>query len=158
MATAARERLQPIFASLSGTLFGLGLAVSGMIDPAKVLAFLDVAGAWDPTLAFVMVGALCVTTPAFHYVLKRRRPWFADAFALPTKADLDPRLIIGAALFGIGWGLAGLCPGPAVTALVTGSAGVTAFFAAMLVGFLLHDRIEARNAMADRPIAPRKST
>ena len=144
---AAREHLQPIFALVSGTLFGLGLAVSGMIDPAKVLGFLDVAGAWDATLALVMLGALCVTIPAFHYVLKRRQPWFADAFALPTKADLEPRLIIGAALFGIGWGLSGLCPGPAVTALVTGSVGVTAFFAAMLVGFLLHDRIEARNRL-----------
>ena len=158
MATAARARLQPIFALLSGTLFGLGLAVSGMINPAKVLAFLDVAGAWDPTLAFVMGGALAVTTPAFRYVLKRHRPWFADAFALPTKTDLEPRLITGAALFGIGWGLAGLCPGPAVTALVTGSVGVFVFFAAMLAGFLLHDRIEARNARVGAPVAPRRST
>ena len=134
MATAARERLQPIFALLSGTLFGLGLAVSGMIDPAKVLAFLDVAGAWDPTLAFVMLGALCVTTPAFHYVLKRRRPWFADAFALPTKADLDPRLITGATLFGIGWGLSGFCPGPAVTSLPLLAKGTLVFVPAMLIG------------------------
>ena len=157
MATAARERHQPIFAQLSGTLFGLGLAVSGMVNPEKVLAFLDVTGAWDPTLAFVMGGALAVTTPAFRYVLKRRRPWFAPAFALPTKTDLEPRLITGAALFGIGWGLAGLCPGPAVTALVTGSAGVFAFFAAMLAGFLLHDRIEARNAVAKGTVAPPRS-
>ena len=144
MASAARERLQPFFALLSGTLFGLGLAVSGMVNPAKVLAFLDVAGAWDPTLAFVMMGALAVTTPAFRYLLKRREPWFADAFALPTKTDLEPRLVLGAALFGIGWGLAGLCPGPAVTALVTGEISVFAFVAAMLAGFILHDLLVGR--------------
>jgi uncharacterized membrane protein YedE/YeeE len=158
MAAAARERLQPVFALLSGTLFGLGLAVSGMVNPAKVLAFLDVAGAWDPTLAFVMLGAVCVTMPAFRYVLRGRKPWFASAFALPTKRDLEPRLVLGAALFGVGWGLAGLCPGPAVTALVTGSASVLAFFAAMLAGFLLHDRIEARSAAAHEGSARRSTT
>ena len=147
-----------LYAFASGVLFAFGLTLAGMTEPARVLAFLDVAGAWDPTLAFVMLGALCVTTPAFRYVLKRRRPWFAPGFALPTKTDLEPRLITGAALFGIGWGLAGLCPGPAVTALVTGSAGVFAFLAAMLAGFLLHDRIEARNATAGAPVAPRRST
>ena len=123
-------------------LFGLGLAISGMVNPAKVLAFLDVAGAWDPTLAFVMGGALAVTTPAFRYVLKRRQPWFAPGFALPAKTDLEPRLVAGAALFGIGWGMAGLCPGPAVTALVSGKPVVFAFVAAMLAGFLLHDTID----------------
>ena len=138
----SHARLQPFFALVSGTLFGLGLAVSGMVNPAKVLGFLDVAGgAWDPTLAFVMLGALAVTTPAFHFVLKRRQPWFAPGFALPTKADLEPKLILGAALFGIGWGLAGLCPGPAVAALVTGKTAVYAFVAAMLAGFVLHDWI-----------------
>ena len=119
MKRSANRALPLFFALLSGTLFGLGLVVSGMVNPAKVLAFLDVAGNWDPTLAFVMLGALAVTTPAFRVVLKRRGPWFANRFALPTKSDLEPRLVLGAALFGIGWGLAGLCPGPAVTALVT---------------------------------------
>ena len=141
MAAPARERLQPYFALASGTLFGLGLAVSGMVNPAKVLAFLDVAGAWDPTLAFVMGGALAVTTPAFRYVLSRGQPWFAPGFALPTRTDLDPKLVLGAALFGIGWGLAGLCPGPAVTGLVTGKASLYAFVAAMIAGFVLHDFI-----------------
>ena len=144
MKNTTHQRLQPFFALLSGTLFGLGLAISGMVNPATVLAFLDVAGAWDPTLAFVMLGALAVTTPAFRYVLKRRQPWFAPGFTLPTRTDLEPRLILGAALFGIGWGLAGLCPGPAVTALVSGKGAVYAFVAAMLAGFLLHDRLEAR--------------
>ena len=139
MKNTAHPRLQPLFALLSGTLFGLGLAVSGMVNPAKVLGFLDVAGRWDPTLAFVMLGALAVTTPAFRYVLKRRNPWFAPGFSLPTRSDLDPRLISGAALFGIGWGMAGLCPGPAVTGLVSGSSAVYAFVAAMLTGFLLYD-------------------
>lgn len=140
------DRLQAFFALLSGTLFGLGLAVSGMVNPAKVLAFLDVAGSWDPTLAFVMLGALAVTMPAFHYVLKRRQPWFAHGFALPTKIDVEPRLVLGAALFGIGWGLAGFCPGPAVVALVTGKGAVYAFVAAMLAGFLLHDWIDTLSA------------
>ena len=141
MMNTAHPRLQPLFALLSGTLFGLGLAVSGMVNPAKVLGFLDVAGPWDPTLAFVMLGALAVTTPAFRYVLERRNPWFAPGFSLPTRSDLDPRLISGAALFGIGWGMAGLCPGPAVTGLVSGNGAVYAFVAAMLTGFLLHDRL-----------------
>ena len=145
------DRLQAFFALLSGTLFGLGLAVSGMVNPAKVLAFLDVAGSWDPTLAFVMLGALAVTTPAFYYVLKRRSPWFAPRFALPTKTDLEPRLVLGAALFGIGWGLVGLCPGPAVAAVVTGKGAVYAFVAAMLAGFVLHDWIDKLSARRPRP-------
>ena len=139
MGNIAHQRERPLFALLSGTLFGFGLAVSGMVNPAKVLAFLDVAGAWDPTLALVMIGALAVTTPAFRWVLKRRQPWFAADFALPTRTDLEPRLISGAALFGVGWGLAGLCPGPAIAALVSGNSMVYVFVAAMLTGFLLHD-------------------
>ena len=135
---------QFFFAVLSGILFGLGLAVSGMVNPAKILAFLDVAGDWDPTLAFVMVGALVVTTPAFRVVLKRPGPWFASRFELPTKTDLEPRLVLGAALFGIGWGLAGLCPGPAVTDLVTARGSVLLFVAAMLAGAMFYDWLDAR--------------
>jgi uncharacterized membrane protein YedE/YeeE len=150
MSTGNQSAAPAIFcAALSGILFGLGLAVSGMANPAKVLAFLDVAGAWDPTLAFVMMGALAVTTPGFHLVLKRSGPWFAGRFALPVKTDLEPRLILGAALFGVGWGLAGLCPGPAITALVTGHGGVYLFVAAMLAGALFHDSIEARVKKTD---------
>jgi uncharacterized protein len=144
MTEISHRRLQPFFALLSGTLFGLGLAISGMVNPAKVLAFLDVAGNWNPTLAFVMLGALAVTTPAFRFVLKRREPWFAPRFVLPTKTDLEPRLVVGAALFGIGWGLAGLCPGPAVTDLVTGSGSIVLFVAAMLAGMLLSDWVDSR--------------
>ncbi|HEX2830473.1 MAG TPA: DUF6691 family protein [Burkholderiales bacterium] len=136
--------LHVFFALLSGVLFGLGLAISGMIDPGKVLAFLDVAGAWDPTLATVMGGALAVTVPAFRGVLRRRQPWFAPGFVLPTRTDLEPQLLLGAAVFGIGWGLGGLCPGPAIAALVTGNTFVYVFVAAMLAGFVLHDLVVQR--------------
>jgi uncharacterized protein len=126
-----------IVALVSGALFGLGLAVSGMMNPAKVIGFLDLAGEWDPTLAFVMGGALLVTIPAFRLILGRQRPILAGDFALPAKSTLDARLLGGAALFGVGWGLSGFCPGPAVAALVTGLAPVFAFVAAMMAGMVL---------------------
>jgi uncharacterized protein len=125
-------------ALFAGMLFGLGLAISGMMNPAKVVGFLDVAGGWDPTLAFVMGGALLVTVPAFRLILGRPRPILADGFALPTKSALDGRLLGGAALFGVGWGLSGFCPGPAVAALVTGLTPVFAFVAAMMAGMVLY--------------------
>jgi uncharacterized membrane protein YedE/YeeE len=125
-------------ALFAGTLFGLGLAVSGMMNPAKIVGFLDVAGRWDPTLAFVMGGALLVTIPAFRLILNRPRPILADGFDLPTRSTLDRRLLGGAALFGVGWGLSGFCPGPAVAALTTGLAPVFAFVAAMLAGMVLY--------------------
>ncbi|MCA1848061.1 MAG: YeeE/YedE family protein, partial [Actinobacteria bacterium] len=113
------------------------LAVSGMTNPAKIIGFLDLAGEWDPTLAFVMGGALLVTIPAFRLILGRQRPFLAGAFALPTKSALDARLLGGAALFGVGWGLSGFCPGPAVVALTTGLTPVFAFVAAMMAGMVL---------------------
>jgi uncharacterized membrane protein YedE/YeeE len=127
-----------IVALFSGALFGLGLAVSGMMNPAKVIGFLDLAGEWDPTLAFVMGGALLVTIPAFRLILGRQRPILAGDFALPAESTLDARLLGGAALFGVGWGLSGFCPGPAVAALVTGLAPVVAFVAAMMAGMVLY--------------------
>jgi uncharacterized membrane protein YedE/YeeE len=127
-----------LVALFSGTLFGLGLAISGMVDPAKVIGFLDIAGDWDPTLAFVMGGALLVTIPAFRLILNRLRPVLTDDFELPTKKDVDTRLLGGAALFGVGWGLSGFCPGPAVTALASGLAPVFAFVAAMVAGMALY--------------------
>jgi len=139
------SRNAELFSSLAaGVLFGLGLAVSQMVNPAKVIGFLDVAGKWDPTLLFVMGGALAVTVPAFRWVVKRSYPLFAAGFVLPTRKDLDPRLIAGAALFGIGWGLAGLCPGPAVTALVTLALPIAVFFVAMLAGAFAYDRVARR--------------
>ncbi len=130
--------LRMLVALFSGALFGLGLAVSGMVDPAKVIGFLDVAGDWDPTLAFVMGGALLVAIPAFRLILRRPHPVLADDFALPTRKDVDARLLGGAALFGVGWGLAGFCPGPSVTALATGLTPVFAFVAAMIAGMALY--------------------
>ncbi len=127
-----------IVALLAGMLFGLGLAVSGMMDPRKVVGFLDVAGDWDPTLIFVMGGALLVTVPAFRLILGRPRPVLADGFDLPTKSALDARLLGGSALFGVGWGLSGFCPGPAVAALATGLTPVFAFVASMLTGMAVH--------------------
>lgn len=121
-----------------GTLFGLGLAISGMVNPAKVIGFLDFAGEWDPTLALVFVGALLVTIPTFRLILKRSRPVLAEEFELPNKKEVDGRLLAGSAIFGIGWGLAGFCPGPAVTALASGLAPVFAFVAAMIVGMAIY--------------------
>jgi uncharacterized membrane protein YedE/YeeE len=122
----------------AGALFGLGLAVSGMVSPAKIIGFLDFADDWDPTLAFVMGGALLVTIPAFRLILRRPRPVLADEFDLPTKKEVDSRLLAGSAIFGIGWGLAGFCPGPAVTALASGLTPVFAFVAAMVAGMAVY--------------------
>jgi uncharacterized membrane protein YedE/YeeE len=130
--------LRMLVALFSGTLFGLGLTVSGMIDPAKVVGFLDVAGNWDPTLAVVMGGALLVAIPALRLIFKRSQPILEDKFEVPTKKELDAGLLGGSALFGVGWGLSGLCPGPAVTAMVTGLAPVFVFVAAMVTGMALY--------------------
>ncbi|MDF1765168.1 MAG: YeeE/YedE family protein [Gammaproteobacteria bacterium] len=128
---------RPLVALMSGLLFGLGLIISGMVNPAKVVGFLDLAGNWDPSLILVMGGGVTVTTATFWLVLRRQRPLFETKFYLPTKADLDGRLLSGAALFGIGWGLAGLCPGPALTGLATLEPSVVLFVGAMLIGMVL---------------------
>lgn len=117
-----------------GLLLGTGLVVSGMSDPAKVLNFLDIAGTWDPSLAFVMGGAVIVAFLGFRLVLGRPGPVFSDAFQLPQRKHIDARLVLGAALFGIGWGLGGLCPGPALATVGLGAPGVLAFVPAMLAG------------------------
>lgn len=134
-------RLMPL---LVGLLFGAGLHVSGMTDPQKVLGFLDVAGDWDPTLAFVMGGALLVTGPVFFLLRDRQSPWFAPRFLLPTLTRVDRPLLEGAALFGVGWGLVGLCPGPALANLMSAQGDVLLFVAAMMAGMLLHDRVLGR--------------
>jgi len=124
-----------------GLVFGLGLIVSGMSNPAKVLNFLDVggipAGTWDASLAFVMAGAVAVTFIGFSRVLTLARPVFAERFYVPTRKDVDLRIIVGPAIFGIGWGLAGFCPGPALTALGFGSTSAFIFVAAMFAGMAL---------------------
>jgi uncharacterized protein len=128
-----------IFAALGcGFIFGLGLAISGMMNPARVIGFLDVAGSWDPTLAFVMGGALLVAVPAYRLILGRGHPALAGSFSLPANTRLDTPLILGSALFGVGWGLVGFCPGPAVAAIVTGLPAVLGFMASMLAGMALH--------------------
>lgn len=117
-----------------GLLFGVGLIVSGMSNPAKVLNFLDLAGTFDPSLAFVMGGAVLVAFVGFRLVLTREKPLLAPRFQLPTRTDIDARLIVGPALFGIGWGLGGFCPGPAFTALSLAAPGTLVFIPAMLAG------------------------
>jgi uncharacterized membrane protein YedE/YeeE len=127
-----------VSALLTGLIFGAGLAVSDMTNPAKVQNFLDFLGSWDPSLAFVMGGALAVAAVGFAATRRRGAPLFAEAFDLPTRRDLDAELLGGAALFGVGWGLAGFCPGPALAALLQGVAAVYAFVLAMLAGMALH--------------------
>ncbi len=122
----------------AGTLFGAGLTVSRMTDPQRVRGFLDLFGHWDPTLAFVMGGALLVMAFAWKLRKRLRLPLFAEKFVLPDRSDLDARLIIGSALFGIGWGLSGLCPGPAIASLALAPVAVLPFVGAMLIGMALH--------------------
>jgi uncharacterized protein len=121
----------------SGLLFGLGLVISQMVNPAKVLGFLDIFGHWDPSLALVMAGAVAVSALGYRIAKRRGVPVLAPRLEIPTRRDLDPRLIGGAALFGIGWGLVGLCPGPALTALTFGPWQVFTFVAAMIAGMAL---------------------
>lgn len=126
---------------LSGLLFALGLGMGGMTRPEKIIGFLDVAGNWNPSLALVMAGALVVAMPAFAWILRRNAPLFGDRFAVPQNRRADMRLLGGAALFGTGWGLAGLCPGPAIANLVTLNGSILLFVAAMLAGLYLGKRI-----------------
>ncbi|MDZ7627039.1 MAG: DUF6691 family protein [Parvularculaceae bacterium] len=122
-----------------GLLFGLGLTISGMIDPAKIIAFLDVTGAWNPSLLVVMGSALLVSFGGYRIALAREKPFFEPSYQLPTKSVIDRPLLAGAAIFGAGWGLAGLCPGPAISAAALGQPEVFAFIAAMLAGMALSD-------------------
>ena len=126
--------MQPLVSLVAGVVFGLGLAVAEMTNPLKVLDFLDLAGHWDPSLAFVMGGAVLVTLVAFRFVLRRAVPLYGDRFHLPTLTQLDRKLLGGAALFGIGWGLAGYCPGPALATILSGNSETWLFVPAMLVG------------------------
>jgi len=135
---------QTFWAALGGLLFGAGLAVSQMANPAKVLAFLDLgaipAGGWDPSLAFVMAGALAVTFVGYRVVRGRPKPLAAERFEWPTRRDIDARLIAGSALFGIGWGLVGYCPGPAIASLAWGRTETVVFVLAMMAGMVVYRR------------------
>jgi uncharacterized membrane protein YedE/YeeE len=126
---------------LAGALFGLGLAIAQMTDPLKVQNFLDIFGEWDPSLAFVMGAAVLVTLACFRLVLKRPAPFLGDRFHMPTLTHIDRRLVIGAALFGTGWGLTGYCPGPALATLLSGNDEVFWFVPAMLLGGFLHRKL-----------------
>lgn len=126
--------LRSATALVSGMLFGLGLVISGMINPAKVLGFLDIAGDWDPSLALVMLGALLIAAPGYWFARCLSKPLCGASFAPPTKTTIDQDLIKGALLFGIGWGLVGYCPGPALASLGFGNGGTALFVAAMLFG------------------------
>jgi uncharacterized membrane protein YedE/YeeE len=123
--------------AIAGFLFGLGLVIGGMSNPAKVLNFLDLAGSWDPSLAFVMAGAVAVTFIGYKLVFRQPRPLFAARFHLSEMKRIDSRLVLGAAIFGVGWGLSGFCPGPAITSLPLLAKGTLVFVPAMLVGMTL---------------------
>lgn len=127
-----------IAALFSGLVFGFGLAVSQMVEPNKVLAFLDVAGRWDPSLLLVMASAVAVAFIAFRMIARRPRPLLASQFFLPTRSELDRPLVLGAAIFGVGWGLAGYCPGPAIAALGLGTWEAPVFVAALAAGSLTY--------------------
>ena len=136
---------------ICGLIFGAGLLISGMVQPTKVLGFLDIFGAWDPSLAVVMAAALAVAAPGFLLARKRSRPVLAGQYFWPGKSEIDAPLVMGAGMFGIGWGLVGLCPGPALESLATLSPGVLVFIAAMTVGMFIHDIWQA-----SRPAVPRE--
>ena len=125
-----------------GLLFGLGIVISGMANPAKVLNFFDIAGTWDPSLAFVLGGAVATAFIGYKFVLKRPAPLFESLFSLPSRTDLDWKLIGGSAVFGIGWGIAGFCPGAALPVLGTGKLSVIMFVVSLVIGMLLARRLE----------------
>lgn len=136
---------------LSGLVFGLGLIISGMANPAKVLGFLDLAGPWDPSLAFVMLGAIAVGIVAFAVARKRTLSFLGAEMKLPKANPIDRRLMAGSALFGVGWGIAGFCPGPGLVALGMGEVKALVFVAAMLAGMGLYELLERRKLSAALP-------
>jgi uncharacterized membrane protein YedE/YeeE len=144
--------MQVIMALIVGLLFGIGLIVSGMTDPSKVIGFLDLAGAWDPSLGLVMAGAIAVGLLAFRIAAGRERSLLGDAMRLPSATRIDRRLVLGGLAFGAGWGLAGYCPGPALASLAGGGAKPLIFSAAMLAGMALFELVERLRARA-RPAA-----
>ncbi|ALM52581.1 YeeE/YedE family protein [Halomonas huangheensis] len=135
-------------AFVAGLIFGLGLILSGMTDPSKVIAFLDLAGVWDPSLAFVMGGAITVASIGFYFASKRSRAVLGDPMRLPTATRIDRRLVLGSLAFGVGWGLAGYCPGPVVASLLSGRSEPLIFFVAMLAGMALY---EFQTRLSEKP-------
>ena len=136
--------VRSVVALAAGLLFGFGLLLSGMYDPAKVFGFLDLAGAWDPSLAFVMGGAITVAAPAFAFARKRCVAATGEPLSLPKRRDIDAPLLLGAAIFGIGWGLGGICPGPGIVDVGFLSSGAAIFVAAMALGALIYCALDLR--------------
>lgn len=136
--------MRAIFTILSGMLFGLGVTISGMVNPMKVLNFMDISGQFDPTLLFVMGAGLAVTLAGYRLILRRKTPFLAERFHMPSLTVIDARLVGGAALFGLGWGLSGFCPGPAVASLVFGASQSVIFVAAMAIGMVATRRLAGR--------------
>ena len=147
--------MRSVASLLCGLIFGAGLLISGMVQPAKVLAFLDIFGAWDPSLAVVMAAALAISVPGFGLADQSARKRFAGQYFRPGKSGIDLPLVAGAAMFGIGWGLVGLCPGPALESLATLSPGIILFVAAMAIGMITHDVSQPRqlSVQSDRQLA-----
>ena len=138
--------MRAILTILSGVLFGLGVTISGMVNPMKVLNFMDISGQFDPTLLFVMGAGLAVTLAGYRLILRRKTPFFAERFHMPSLTVIDARLLGGAALFGLGWGLSGFCPGPAVASLVFGTTQSVIFVAAMALGMVAARLVAGRPA------------
>ena len=134
-----------LFGFVSGLVFGIGLILAGMADPSKIKGFLDLAGAWDPSLALVMGGAIAPGVVAFALAKRRELSWTGTAMEIPTNRSIDTRLILGGVLFGTGWGIAGFCPGPALVALGSGMGAAGIFVVAMLVGMVVHDKFIVRS-------------
>ena len=133
--------MNKLVALFCGTIFGIGLVISQMINPAKVLGFLNVFGEWDPSLAFVMIGALIVSSPLFHLFKNKEKPIFSTSFSISENKEIDKRLIIGSILFGAGWGLAGLCPGPAISSIALLNISSVTFVFSMFIGFYIASKI-----------------
>jgi uncharacterized membrane protein YedE/YeeE len=138
--------MRGIVSLVSGLIFGIGLIVSGMTNPAKIQNFLDIFGTWDPSLMFVMGGAIAVTMPGFLFLKTKEKPLFAPDFGWPSRTDLDLKLIFGSSVFGFGWGLGGFCPGPALTALPGGLSETVLFVVAMVAGIWGSNLLDHRRA------------
>ena len=133
--------MNKLVALFCGTIFGIGLVISQMINPAKVLGFLNVFGKWDPSLAFVMIGALIISSPLFHLFKNKEKPIFSTSFSISENKEIDKRLIFGSIVFGAGWGLAGLCPGPAVSSIALLNISSATFVFSMFIGFYIASKI-----------------
>jgi len=133
--------MNKLVALFCGTIFGIGLVISQMINPAKVLGFLNIFGEWDPSLAFVMIGALFVSSPLFHLFKNKEKPIFSTSFSISENKEIDKRLIFGSILFGAGWGLAGLCPGPAISSIALLNISSGTFVFSMFIGFFIASKI-----------------